>query len=197
MTTIASIITLSILSYLCGSISSAVIVSKLLNLPDPRTIGSKNPGTTNVLRSGGKKAAIFVLLGDILKGLFPVLVAKLVGITGFGLGLVALAAVLGHIFPIFLKFKGGKGVATTLGVLISLSPTIALLSMITWLVVALAFRYSSLAALVAITLTPIYSLFFHGINYIMPLIAIAVLIIWKHQANIKRLREGTESKIKF
>ncbi|MGD9107620.1 MAG: glycerol-3-phosphate 1-O-acyltransferase PlsY [Gammaproteobacteria bacterium] len=182
-------------AYLCGSVSSAVIVSKLLRLQDPRSGGSGNPGMTNVLRLSGKKAAALVFLGDVFKGAFPVLLARLLHIDGLWLGLVGLAAVIGHIFPVFFKFEGGKAIATSFGVVIILSPAIALLSLATWLVVAVVSRYLSLASIIGTVSALIYALYFRQFMYIIPFVIIAVLIIWRHKSNIKRLYQGSENKI--
>lgn len=186
-----------VIAYLLGSLSSAIIVCKLMGLPDPRTEGSKNPGTTNVLRIGGKKAAIITLLGDMLKGVIPVLIAHALRVDGFMLGLVALAAFLGHLFPLYFGFKGGKGVATFLGAQLALAPIIGIAIIITWLIVALLFRYSSLAALVAAALAPIYALILQHYAYFIPILAMTLLIYWKHQSNIKNLLAKKEDKIRF
>ncbi len=168
-----------------------------MGLPDPRTEGSKNPGTTNVLRIGGKNAAIITLLGDMLKGVIPVLIAHALRVDGFMLGLVALAAFLGHLFPLYFGFKGGKGVATFLGAQLALAPVIGIAIIITWLIVAFLFRYSSLAALVAAALAPIYALILQHYAYFIPILAMTLLIYWKHQSNIKNLLAGKEDKIRL
>ncbi len=186
-----------IIAYLIGSISSAIIVAKLLKLPDPRTEGSGNAGATNVLRIGGKKAAIFTLVGDILKGVIAVIIGRILGDVGVGLGLVAFAAVVGHIFPCYFKFKGGKGVATMVGTLLILSFPIGLGTIIVWVIVAAASRYASLASMVAAIAAPIFSLFFGDSHFFIPLLFITFLIIWKHLDNIERLRTGKESKLDF
>ena len=197
MAVIITVIILSVIAYLIGSLSSAIIVCKFLNLPDPRTQGSMNPGTTNVLRIGGKIPALVTLSGDILKGFLPVLVGHLVGISGFFLGLIAISAFLGHLFPLFFNFQGGKGVATALGVFLALSPIVGIAIIICWILVAAIFRYSSLAALVAAILAPILMLVFADMGYFLPTLAITAMLIWRHLANIQRLRAGTESKISF
>ena len=148
--------TLIICAYLIGSISAAIIVCKILNLPDPRTQGSNNPGATNVLRIGGKKAAAVVLIGDGLKGALPVLVAQYLGVNLFEMTLIAMAAFLGHVYPIFFGFKGGKGVATFLGALLALNYLVGLSFALTWLFVAKVLKISSLSALIATLLTPLY-----------------------------------------
>ncbi|WP_423064073.1 glycerol-3-phosphate 1-O-acyltransferase PlsY [Candidiatus Paracoxiella cheracis] len=186
-----------IIAYLLGSISTAVIVSKMLKLPDPRKEGSGNPGATNVLRLGGKQAAIYVLIGDALKGLIAVIIGRLLHVDGISLGFVALVAVIGHVFPIFFKFKGGKGVATSLGAILGLSFWVAIFLIATWVIVALIFRYASVAALITAIAAPIYMLIAGHGNYAFPVLLITVLIIWKHWENIDRLRKGTEGKIKF
>jgi glycerol-3-phosphate acyltransferase PlsY len=191
------IIIFIVIAYLCGSLSSAVIVCKLLKLPDPRKEGSGNPGTANVLRVAGKKAAILVFLGDVLKGCIPVLLARIFIVQGFGLGLVALAAVIGHIYPIFFKFKGGKGVATFGGTTVALSFTAGVAFGLAWLIIAVIFRYASLASLIGSLLSLIYLTIFVKISYFFPILAIVLLIIWKHKSNIERLKAGTERKIKL
>ncbi|MBN9231314.1 MAG: glycerol-3-phosphate 1-O-acyltransferase PlsY [Legionella sp.] len=189
---------LIILAYVCGSICSAVIVSQIFSLPDPRIEGSTNPGATNVLRLAGKKYALIVLATDILKGLVPVLIAKLYSNDPSFVGYVALAAVLGHVFPVFFNFKGGKGVATAIGALLGFQFLVGVMVVGTWLIVARIWRYSSLASLISISLAPIYGLMVIGrIEIFPPLFFIALLIIINHKDNISRLIEGTESKIKF
>lgn len=180
-----------------GSLSSAVLTSKLLKLPDPRTHGSQNPGATNVLRVSGKLPAIITLLGDVLKGFIPVLFAHLVGVTDFSIALVALAAVLGHIFPIFFEFRGGKGVATALGAFIAINSWIGVLAIVAWLIVTAVTRYVSLASLVAIWLAVFYTMVLIGYSTAFPAILIGSVVTWKHWTNIQRLREGTENKIKI
>lgn len=190
-----TIIIFVVIAYLCGSLSNAIIVCKLLGLPDPRIEGSGNPGTANVLRIAGKKAAALVLLGDALKGFIPVVVARIFNVDGLALGLVAIAAVIGHIYPIFFKFKGGKGVATFLGTTFALSPIVGIAFILTWLIVAFLSRYASLASLISSILSIIYILIFSKFAYLIPMLAIIALIIWKHRGNIQRLLAGTESKI--
>jgi len=192
---IIKFILLVIIAYLLGSISSAVIVCRLLGLPDPRTQGSGNPGTTNVMRIGGKSAAILTLVGDILKGLIPVLLGRLLGIEGFWLGLIAVAAVVGHIFPVFFQFKGGKGVATVFGALLAMAPAMAVISAITWLLVLVFSRYSSLAAIVTVLFAPIYMLLFGDFAYFIPMLIMSAILIWRHWDNIQRLKAGTENKV--
>lgn len=198
----ATFFLLLILSYLIGSLSAAIIVCKIMKLPDPRTMGSGNPGATNVLRSGSKTAAVATLLGDALKGWIAVFIAAHVGVKTDLLGWIALAVILGHVFPVFFRFQGGKGVATLLGALIAWSPSIAFAWMITWLITAVVTRYSSLAALLA----TIFSVFYFAMmderlaldfkfEDCLPMTIIAALIVWRHRKNIKKLLSGVESKI--
>lgn len=195
----------TVAAYLLGSLSFAVIVSRLMGLPDPHSYGSGNPGATNVLRSGSKKAAVLTLLLDGVKGWLPVaLVACCGSALGLGAGTVALAglaAFLGHLYPVFFKFKGGKGVATAAGVLLGINGWLGLAVLLTWLGVAFAFRYSSLAALVASLVAPAYYLL--GERWIGPpngfmalaVLAMSALLIWRHRENIGRLLKGQESKL--
>ncbi len=187
---------LVLLGYLCGSLSTAIIVCRLLGLPDPRTEGSRNPGATNVLRLSGKKAAAITLAGDFLKGLLPVLLATAAGIGPTGLAATALAAFLGHLYPVFFGFEGGKGVATALGVILGLSHWVALAALATWLFMAFVVRISSLSALTAAVLTPLYAwlLGLHS-SYQLTLLFIAAMLIWRHRSNIRNLLAGTEDKI--
>lgn len=185
-----------IIAYLLGSVSSAIIVCKAMNLPDPRSGGSNNPGASNVLRLAGKKAALIVLVADAVKGLIAVLLAKLFGVMGFGLALVALAAVVGHIFPLYFQFKGGKGVATALGAFLALSFWVGLVAIIVWLIIAMLSRYSSLASLCAVVLSAVLLLFVNT-HYFLPVAVMTLLIIWAHWENIQRLQAGNESKIQL
>ncbi len=184
-------------AYLLGSVSFAVLMSKAFGLADPRTYGSGNPGATNVLRSGKKVAAIMTLLGDTAKGTVAVLLAQIYAPENYVLiAVVALAVFLGHVFPIFLKFQGGKGVATALGVLLALSGWMGLAVLGTWLLVAVVFRYSSLSALVAAIATPIYAMLFQLRPELVVATAImSMLLIWRHKSNIQNLMTGKESKI--
>ena len=185
-------------AYALGSLCSAVIVCQAAKLPDPRTKGSKNPGATNVLRIADKKYAALVLVADMLKGLLPVWLALVFQLGPFWQAMAGLAAVIGHIYPVFFDFKGGKGVATSLGVLLGLNPPLGLLAMLTWVTVAFFSRYSSLSSLVAITLSPFYALLaFNQQAAFFPLIAMALAVLYQHQGNMKRLMDGSESKLKF
>ena len=184
--------------YMFGSISTAIIVCKLMGLPDPRTQGSKNPGATNVARLGGKKAAALTLLGDMLKGLVPVLIAHYLQMSPVILAATALAAFLGHLYPVFFGFQGGKGVATALGVIYGLYWPVGLLTTATWLAMAVVFRYSSLAALVAILLTPLWFLWLMPEPEIIAAMSVlTVLLFWRHRSNIRNLISGEEGKISF
>ena len=190
----------AVLAYLLGSLSFAVIVSKAMRLDDPRSYGSGNPGATNVLRSGNKVAAILTLLLDALKGVVAVLVARaLAPRFGFDATVIALAGVaafLGHLYPIFFRFQGGKGVATAAGVLLALDGWVGLASLGTWLAIAFATRYSSLAALVTALLAPLYTWLLIGDLPVVALVAVmSALLIWRHRSNIAKLRAGTESKL--
>ncbi|MCG6867041.1 MAG: glycerol-3-phosphate 1-O-acyltransferase PlsY [Thiogranum sp.] len=183
-------------AYLAGSISSAIIVCRLLGLPDPRGEGSGNPGATNVLRIGGKKAAAITLIGDMLKGLIPVLVAKLLGAPLGVQAMVAVAAFLGHLYPVFFGFRGGKGVATALGVLLGLHWQVGLLTIATWLVIAKLFKVSSLAALLSLLVTPLYIWWLiPERSLIAAIVFMVALLFWRHRSNIRNLIQGTEGRI--
>ena len=192
-------------AYLIGSLSFAVVVSRFMGLADPRTYGSKNPGATNVLRSGNKPAAIVTLLLDALKGWLPVVLVQAYGERyGLGAGTVALtgfAAFLGHLFPVFFRFQGGKGVATAAGVILAFNPWLGLASLATWVIIAFFFRYSSLASIVTAVFAPAYFLLGGGVAWeapgvmVLSLAAMAVLLVWRHAENINRLIAGTESKL--
>ena len=190
-------LTLTIFAYLLGSISTAIIVCKMMNLPDPRTLGSKNPGATNVLRIGGKKAAALTLLGDFLKGLIPVLIAIAFGMDDRTLAMVGFAAFLGHLYPLFFGFVGGKGVATAFGVILGLSWQLALVAIGTWLLIAKVFKISSLAALIAASITPFvgWLAFDMDPNITIMLGVLSVILIWRHRSNIRNLISGEEGKI--
>ena len=183
-------------SYLIGSLSSAIIVCKIMSLPDPRGEGSGNPGATNVLRFGGKKAAAITLAGDMLKGLLPVLVVKYLGMDMQTIALVGLAAFLGHLYPVFFQFKGGKGVATMLGVMFGFSWWVGLATAGTWLFMAKIIKISSLSALVATLLAPVYVwLWFNSIATLAVTIIMTLILFWRHRSNIQNLIKGTEGAI--
>jgi acyl phosphate:glycerol-3-phosphate acyltransferase len=187
-------------AYCIGSLSFAVIVSRAMGLADPRSYGSGNPGATNVLRSGKRSAAVLTLALDALKGYVPVLAALILAPRfGFGAGTVAgvgLAAFLGHLWPVFFEFKGGKGVATAAGVLLAFNPWLGAATLATWLIVALFFRYSSLASLAAAVFAPFYQVLIWGADaYAAAIAAMSLLLIWRHEGNIKKLLAGTESKL--
>ncbi|MFZ9035744.1 MAG: glycerol-3-phosphate 1-O-acyltransferase PlsY [Francisellaceae bacterium] len=184
-----------IIAYLFGSINSAIIVCLLMGLPSPRSVGSGNPGATNVLRLGNKKAAAITLISDSLKGVIPVVAAHLLGLNATMIGWVALLCVMGHIFPVFFGFKGGKGVATLIGVILGFNWLLAVIFIISWLIVAVVTRYSSLSALIAITVTAIAVIFMYSSLTALPFIIMAVIVILRHHQNIARLLNGTESKV--
>ncbi|WP_116963650.1 glycerol-3-phosphate 1-O-acyltransferase PlsY [Fastidiosibacter lacustris] len=188
-------IVMLIIGYLLGSINSAILTCKLLGLPSPRTIGSGNPGTTNVLRLGGKKAAIITLLGDAIKGFVPVIIAHVIVLSNTEIGYVALASVIGHIFPIFFSFKGGKGVATLIGVMLGFYWIIGIIFLAAWLLCALITKYSSLSALLATIISSICIIFMMNFNSALPFLMITIIVFVRHHENIKRLIDGTESKI--
>lgn len=186
-----------IAAYLLGSINSAILVSRLLNLPDPRSQGSGNPGTTNVLRTGGKIPALIVLFIDILKGALAVMIARMIGLADISIAIVALAAIVGHMLPLYFRFQGGKGVATFIGVLFAINWLLGLGFIVVWLLVASISRYSSLAALVATLCAPFLALWLTNWHYAIVLLLVAGLIFYRHRGNIVRLRSGNEKKIKF
>ena len=192
------------LAYLIGSISFAVVVSKCMNLPDPHSYGSGNPGATNVLRTGNKLAAALTFLGDALKGYFAVMLARVLlgdqslttSLSSWVLCGVVLAVFLGHLFPVFHGFKGGKGVATACGILFGVNAILGLATLSTWIIVAVFLRYSSLAALAAAVFGPIYFVFLFGFQPMgIALLAVCSLLIWRHRSNIQNLLNGTESRI--
>lgn len=185
-----------ILGYLIGSLPFAVIVSRLFGLADPRSFGSGNPGATNVLRTGNKAAAVLTLLGDAAKGWVAMWAAVKVGADGTATALSGLAAFFGHLYPVFLRFKGGKGVATSVGVLLGLDGWLALAALLTWLATAFATRYSSLAALVAAGMVPILAAWLHGVGVVTGVVTpMCALLVLRHKENIKRLLAGTEGRI--
>jgi acyl phosphate:glycerol-3-phosphate acyltransferase len=183
-------------AYLVGSLSFAVIVSRLMGLADPRSYGSRNPGATNVLRSGNRTAAVLTLAFDALKGFLPVLAALRFGASETQAGWVGLAAFVGHLWPVFFRFHGGKGVATAAGVLIALQPLLGLATLVTWILIAAFFRYSSLASLAAAAFAPFYQALIWGVEpVLLPLAAMSLLLVWRHEGNIRKLLAGTESKL--
>jgi glycerol-3-phosphate acyltransferase PlsY len=193
--TIALPLALLVIAYLFGSLNSAIVLCRIAGLPDPRTQGSGNPGATNVLRFGGKKLAATVLFFDVLKGVIPVLIAHLLGLDMVWVAATAFAAFVGHLLPVFFQFKGGKGVATALGGFLALSPLLAGAGLVTWLVVFAVSRISSLSALTAAALTPVYSLWLidsTGARWIILLVAL--ILIARHHTNIRRLVTGAEGK---
>jgi glycerol-3-phosphate acyltransferase PlsY len=185
-----------LLAYLLGSVSTAVVIARVMGLADPRDVGSKNPGATNILRYGGKTAAVLTLAGDVLKGAIPVLIVReltpdavIITLTGFG-------AFLGHLFPVFFGFRGGKGVATALGVWLALNAWVGLALVATWVLMALVFRYSSLSALVASVAAPAYVAWLApGVPYLATMIGMSGILIFRHRSNIRHLLAGTEAKI--
>jgi len=190
----------AVAGYLIGSLSFAVIISRVMGLSDPRSYGSGNPGATNVLRSGNKAAAILTLVLDALKGYVPVLAVLVwgrpLGLAEGTASLVGLAAFLGHLWPVFFRFQGGKGVATAAGVIFALNPLLGLATLATWLIIAWFSRYSSLAAIVSSAFAPVYQmLIWEAGPEALVLFAMALLLVWRHQANIRKLLAGTESKI--
>jgi glycerol-3-phosphate acyltransferase PlsY len=187
---------LPLFAYLLGSVSSAIVVARLFGLQDPRLVGSGNPGATNILRYGGKTAAIFTLAGDVLKGVIPVLAAHALKAEPAVMGLTLLAAFLGHLFPVFHGFKGGKGVATAAGALLALNGWVGLALIAIWLVTALTTRYSSLSGIVATLAAPLLVWgFTREPLLIAATVVMGVILLWRHQANIKKLLAGTEPKI--
>ncbi|MEI6333372.1 MAG: glycerol-3-phosphate 1-O-acyltransferase PlsY [Methylococcaceae bacterium] len=180
-------------AYLIGSISSAIIICRLMGLPDPREQGSGNPGATNVMRFGGKKAAGITLLGDLLKGLLPVYLANFLGMSFELLAVIGLAAFMGHLYPVFFRFKGGKGVATSIGVLLGFSWLLGFAFIGTWLLIYKVGKISSLSALCASILSPVYAWFMVGDIYIVAAATVMmVFLLWRHKSNIQRLLNGEE-----
>ena len=192
------IVILPLIAYCVGSISSAIIVCKAMGLSDPRTLGSNNPGATNVLRIGGKKAAVITLFGDVLKGFLPVFAAKFATDSATIIAVVGGAAFLGHLFPLFFSFKGGKGVAAALGVFIGTSLPVTLVLVSIWLTVAVIFRYSSVAALTATTCAPLLVLWIlPETAYFFLALFIGTLLFWRHKTNISRFIAGNENRIQW
>ena len=187
---------LPVFAYLLGSVSSAIVIARLFGLKDPREVGSGNPGATNILRYGGKKAAILTLLGDVLKGAVPVLIAHLLGADSVILALTMLAAFLGHVFPVFHGFQGGKGVATAFGALTAMNGWVGLALVGSWLVMAVTTRYSSLSAITVSILAPVYVwVFTRNPALILATGIMALFLLWRHRSNIQKLLAGTETKI--
>ncbi|NRD72928.1 glycerol-3-phosphate 1-O-acyltransferase PlsY [Shewanella sp. VB17] len=193
MTITALTLGMILLAYLAGSISSAVLVCRLRGLADPRTQGSGNPGATNVLRIGGASAAALVLFFDMLKGALPAYIAFRLGLDSFALGIIAVAACLGHIFPLFFHFKGGKGVATAFGAMAPIGPELALLLIGSWIFILMLCRYSSLAAIVTALLAPFYTWYLDD-RFVIPVAMLSALILIRHKDNIRRLLKGEESR---
>ncbi|MXN74773.1 glycerol-3-phosphate 1-O-acyltransferase PlsY [Burkholderia sp. 4701] len=188
----------TLVAYLVGSVSFAVVVSAAMGLADPRSYGSKNPGATNVLRGGNKKAAILTLVGDAFKGWIAVWLARRFGLPDVAIACVAIAVFLGHLYPVFFRFQGGKGVATAAGVLLAVHPVLGLATALTWLIIAFFFRYSSLAALVAAVFAPVFDVFLFGTRHnpvAWAVLAMSVLLVWRHRGNISKLLAGQESRI--
>jgi glycerol-3-phosphate acyltransferase PlsY len=184
------------IAYLVGSVPMAIVVARIFRLPDPRTTGSHNPGTTNILRYGGKVAAAATLAGDVLKGVFVIAVVQVAAPDPIVLALSGLGVFLGHLYPVFFRFQGGKGVATALGVWLVLVPWVGLMLLATWITVAAAFRFSSLAALAAACLAPIYVLWLAPSGaYIALSLVMTALLVWRHRTNIRKLLSGTEGQI--
>lgn len=184
-----------LIAYLLGSLSSAVIVNQCAGLPDPRTQGSGNPGASNVLRIGGKKVAAIVLLGDVLKGWVPVMWAKSMGLPLSSLAWVAFFAFIGHLYPVFFRFRGGKGVATALGGLVALAWPLGLIGLLSWVIVLFLFRYISLASMLASTVTFLYVFYVYSLPVYLPIFLMTVLLIARHFSNIQRLFQGTEPSL--
>jgi glycerol-3-phosphate acyltransferase PlsY len=187
---------LPIFAYLLGSVSSAIVIARLSGLQDPRDVGSGNPGATNILRYGGKKAAVLTLLGDVLKGVVPVLIARALSGDSLVVALTILAAFLGHVFPLYHGFKGGKGVATAFGTLVAMNVWVGLVIIGSWLLMAVTTRYSSLSAITVSVLAPVYVWWFtREPALILATAVMSLLLLWRHRSNIQKLLAGTETKI--
>lgn len=186
-----------VLAYLLGSLSSAVIVCRLSGLADPRAEGSGNPGATNVLRIGGHKAAILTLLGDAAKGFLAIVIGHFFNVEGVLLGVVGLAAFLGHLYPVFFNFKGGKGVATMFGIIFGLSIMGGLLLTILWATIVALTGYASLASIITAITAPVLMIWLDDFGYVLPLLIITALTVWRHHENIQRLLKGKENKTEF
>jgi len=190
-------IIITLIAYLIGSVSFGILASKLFDIADPRTMGSKNPGATNVMRQGNKVAAIFTLLGDMLKATILLLIAKFYGVSDSLIVLISIAVMLGHVYPIYYQFKGGKGVATALGILLGISPVLALSVFIIWIIIFFIWKFSSLAAIGATLSSPIIALWIGLSNQLVFLMCIlSLIILFRHKSNIKNLLNGTESGFK-
>jgi acyl phosphate:glycerol-3-phosphate acyltransferase len=187
---------LPVFAYLLGSVSSAIVIARLFGLKDPRDVGSGNPGATNILRYGGKRAAILTLLGDVLKGAIPVLIARALSADSLVVALTMLAAFLGHVFPVFHGFKGGKGVATAFGTLVAMNGWVGLVIIGSWLLMAVTTRYSSLSAVTVSVLAPVYVWWFtRAPALILATAVMSLTLLWRHRSNIQKLLAGTETKI--
>lgn len=184
-----------VIGYFAGSLSSAILYARLTRQTDPRLVGSGNPGATNILRTQGKRAAAIVLAGDIVKGVLPIVIGRWLGLSPFILSLVALAAIVGHLFPIYFGFKGGKGVATAMGVIFALSPALGVCCILTWALVAAVFRYSSLASLVMAICLPIYAYVLQQAAFLPSMLLVTALILLRHRRNIHNLMLGKETKL--
>ncbi len=193
---IYSALVFSALAYLIGSFSTAIITCKIMGIEDPRSTGSNNPGATNVLRHGGKKAAIITLIGDMLKGLIPVLIATQLQMENTVIALTALFALLGHVFPVYYGFKGGKGVATFYGTILAINWQVGLIVLLIWLLIAAILKISSLSALVSIFSTPLVLWYFsHSVELTMACAIMSMIVFWRHKQNIRSLLRGSEAKI--
>jgi len=186
-----------VVAYVIGSLSPAIIVCKLMGLPDPRKEGENNASVTEVLDVGGKFPAFLTLLGDFLQGAIPVLIGMMLGLSGFFLGLIAIAAMLGHVFPAFYKFQGGKAVATFFGGLVALNFLVGGAAILTWLIIAAVTRYISLASLISAILAVLYTLLFGHYEHLLPIAMMCALIVWRYWGNIQKLRSSTEDKFSF
>jgi acyl phosphate:glycerol-3-phosphate acyltransferase len=186
-----------IIAYLLGSIATSIILAKIQKRPDPRSQGSGNAGATNVLRNSGKTSAAIVLVGDALKGWLAVVIARLLHLDGAALGIVAIAVIVGHMFPVFFKFKGGKGVATYFGTLLAISILGFIIAVVIWAATALLTRYASLASIISAVASSIILIFLHHATAFIPMLIAALLITWMHRTNINKLKNGTENKIRL
>lgn len=191
------ILALVFVGYLLGSISTGILLSKLLHLTDPRNAGSNSAGATNMLRIGGKKIALITLIGDCLKGVIAISLAKMLGVSELALGLVCIAVFVGHLFPVFFNFQGGKGIATALGICLTLHWTLGFLLLWIWIIVFLLFRYSSLASIVAAIMAPILGAYWLPTPLVLTLVVLTLLILWKHSSNIQRLLSRQEPKVRL